>query len=67
MASDPEFTRLLLGLGLRQFSMEPSSLLKIKQCIRQTELEPLLGVVRDILDCVEPGALHSLVDHLNQA
>jgi len=67
MASDPEFTRLLLGLGLRQFSMEPSSLLKIKQRIRQTELEPLQSVVRDILDCGEPTTLHSLVDLLNQA
>jgi phosphotransferase system enzyme I (PtsI) len=30
MAGDPKLTRLLLGMGLRIFSMHPSQILKVK-------------------------------------
>jgi phosphotransferase system enzyme I (PtsI) len=66
MAGDPAFTRLLLGLGLRHFSMEPSQLLEIRQQVRQSTLAGLPGQVTDILNCVETGSLHDLVDQLNQ-
>jgi len=33
MAGDTKYTRLLLGLGLREFSVHPASLLEIKQII----------------------------------
>ena len=66
MAGDPAFTRLLLGLGLRHFSMEPSQLLEIRQQVRQSTLTGLPGQVTDILNCVETGSLHDLVDKLNQ-
>jgi phosphotransferase system enzyme I (PtsI) len=66
MAGDPAFTRLLLGLGLRHFSMEPSQLLEIRQQVRQSTLAGLPGQVTDILNCVETGSLYDLVDQLNQ-
>ena len=66
MAGDPAFTRILLGLGLRHFSMEPSQLLEIRQQVRQSTLAGLPGQVTDILNCVETGSLHDLVDQLNQ-
>jgi phosphoenolpyruvate-protein kinase (PTS system EI component) len=31
MAGDPKLTRLLLGMGLRQFSMHPAQILEVKQ------------------------------------
>lgn len=38
MASDPIFTVLLLGLGLDEFSMSPTSLLEVKKIIRSVSL-----------------------------
>jgi len=47
MAGNPNYTRLLLGLGLREFSMPPNSILEIKSVLRQTHLSnvrrPALG------------------------
>jgi len=39
MAGDEKAAQLLLGLGLDDFSMSPSSLLKVKKAIRGTTLE----------------------------
>ncbi len=38
MAGDPQYTHLLLGLGLREFSVHPAALLEIKQIINQCDL-----------------------------
>jgi phosphotransferase system enzyme I (PtsI) len=38
MAGDPHYTHLLLGLGLREFSVHPAILLEIKQIINQCDL-----------------------------
>tara|TARA_B100000676_G_scaffold303450_1_gene353989 strand:- start:316 stop:2064 length:1749 start_codon:yes stop_codon:yes gene_type:complete len=65
MAGDPVFTRLLMGLGLRQFSMEPSQLLEIRQQIRNTRLSAVPEWIDRILACTDTTALHELVDQLN--
>jgi len=65
MAGDPVFTRLLMGLGLRQFSMEPSQLLEIRQQIRNTRLSAVPEWIDRILACTDTAALHELVDQLN--
>ena len=44
MAGDPAMTRLLLGLGLRSFSMHPSQILAVKQQILRSDTrKPWLG------------------------
>ena len=65
MAGDPDFTRLLLGLGLRHFSMEPSQLLEIRQQVRDSRLSELPGWAERILGCADSASLHGLVDQLN--
>lgn len=45
MAGDPRYTRLLLGLGLRAFSVHPSLLLEVKQIITESEVAPLRKIV----------------------
>lgn len=41
MAGQPQYTRLLLGLGLRVFSVHPAALLEIKQIINESRLGQL--------------------------
>ncbi len=41
LAGDTRFTRLLLALGLRQFSMSPAALLGVKQVICNSHIETL--------------------------
>lgn len=38
IAGDRRYTRLLLALGLRSFSMHPGTLLEVKQAVRQTDI-----------------------------
>ena len=61
MAGDPRHTRLLLGLGLTDFSMHPSAIPEIKQIIRASHLEELRTLAEQILNCSDPDQLHSLV------
>src|SRR5574338_313870 len=41
MAGDPAYTLLLLGMGLRQFSMHPSKILEVKQQVLRADLTEL--------------------------
>ncbi len=41
MAGDPRFVQLLLGLGLREFSVHPTSLLEIKRIINESHVDDL--------------------------
>jgi phosphotransferase system enzyme I (PtsI) len=38
VAGDRRYTRLLLALGLREFSMHPAQLLEVKQVITETNI-----------------------------
>ena len=49
MAGDPRYTRLLLGLGLTQFSMHPSSLLEVKRAIQGSDVGALSKIARCLL------------------
>ncbi|WP_206997280.1 phosphoenolpyruvate--protein phosphotransferase [Trinickia mobilis] len=54
MAGDPQLTRLLLGMGLTEFSMHPSQLLVVKQEILRSHLKTLEKPVADVLASFEP-------------
>ncbi len=57
MAGDPTMTRLLLGLGLRSFSMHPSQILQVKQEVLRADTDKLAGWAQAVLGSDEPGAL----------
>ena len=65
MAGDVSLTRLLLGLGLRQFSMHPASVLAVKQRVLSTSLPDVAPMVARIMKADEPEKLVSLIDKLN--
>ncbi len=65
MAGDPRYTRLLLGLGLQEFSTHPSNLLEIKQIVNRSRISELEKPARKILNTTVPTRITSLVDTLN--
>ncbi len=64
LAGDPKLTRLLLGMGLRQFSMHPTQLLEVKQQIVMADTEQLAAKVARILRCEEPDRIREQVERL---
>lgn len=65
MAGDPDLTRLLLGMGLRTFSMHPAQILRVKQRVLKSDVSELTPHVRKILRLDEPGKLQEALDKLN--
>ena len=55
MAGDVSMTRLLLGLGLRSFSMHPAQILQVKQEILRADTRSLQGWARKVLESENPA------------
>jgi phosphotransferase system enzyme I (PtsI) len=55
MAGDPAMTRLLLGLGLRRFSMHPAQLLAVKQEILRADTRALGSWARRVVQAEDPA------------
>ncbi|RKT25917.1 phosphoenolpyruvate--protein phosphotransferase [Paraburkholderia sp. RAU2J] len=67
MAGDPALTRLLLGMGLTEFSMHPSQLLVVKQEVLRSHLKTLEKPVADVLASFEPEELQAALKRVAQA
>ncbi len=65
MAGDPLLTRLLLGLGLRSFSMHPASLLQVKQQVLRSHIEEITPAAQKLLKNVDPERTALLLNRLN--
>jgi phosphotransferase system enzyme I (PtsI) len=65
MAGDTRYTRLLLGLGLREFSMHPSGLLQVKKIVLESAFDELAERSREVLAARELRELHDLVEKMN--
>jgi phosphoenolpyruvate-protein phosphotransferase (PTS system enzyme I) len=64
MAGDVKLTRLLLGMGLREFSMHPAQLLAVKQEILNADLKAIMPRTRRILRSMEPVEIAQAVEQL---
>ena len=57
MAGDPQLTRLLLGLGLRSFSMHPTQILSVKQEVLRADVAKLTPWAERVLESDDPAQL----------
>ena len=64
MAGDPKLTRLLLGMGLREFSMHPAQLLEVKQQVMQADAAQLAQRVAKLLKLDEPEKIAEALERL---
>ncbi len=65
MAGDSRLTRLLLGMGLRQFSMHPAQIPEVKQKIKQSDISELAPIVRRIMRIEESAKIQEQIERLN--
>jgi phosphotransferase system enzyme I (PtsI) len=65
MAGEPRYAALLVGLGLRELSMSPASIPRVKQRIR--EMDALAAATRAnlIMDQTDSGRIATLLDDFN--
>ena len=57
MAGDTSMTKLLLGLGLRSFSMHPARILAVKQEVLRADTTRLAPWARQVVEAEEPATL----------
>ncbi len=65
MAGDAAMTRLLLGFGLREFSMHPAQLLAIKQQVLRTRVRELEEPAARVYRAHDTGRARALLAKLN--
>jgi phosphotransferase system enzyme I (PtsI) len=61
MAGDPQATALLLGLGLREFSMSPLRLPAVKQEIMQASIQRAVLFAEKIMGCSDENEIRALL------
>jgi phosphotransferase system enzyme I (PtsI) len=67
MAGDAAMTRLLLGMGLTEFSMQPAQLLSVKQQILRADRPRLMREVDRLLHACEPTEIQDALGALARA
>lgn len=65
MAGEPRYTRLLLGMGLRGFSMQPNSLLDVKEIVCNSDIDYLTQTTRKMQKCIANGETERLLEILS--
>lgn len=65
MAGDPALTALLVGMGVRDLSMASTSLLRVKQRVRQMEFTAAAARARMVMESHDSGRIRMLLEDLN--
>ncbi len=61
MAANPRLTPLLLGLGLRSFSMTASAVPRVKQAVRSVEIDDCARFARHVMEQSDPTRIEELI------
>jgi len=61
MAANPKLTPLLLGLGLRSFSMNAAAVPRVKQAIRAANIDDCARFARRVMEQSDPAKIRELV------
>jgi phosphotransferase system enzyme I (PtsI) len=66
MAGDSRYTRLLLGLGLKEFSVHPNALLEIKQAINASHVGDMRKLAARVMRALKTTKRDELIDEMNR-
>jgi phosphotransferase system enzyme I (PtsI) len=67
MAGDPSLTPLLLGLGLRSFSMNASAVPRVKQAVRHVAVGDCVRFARRVMEQSDPDRIREMVLNFGSA
>jgi len=67
VAGDRQYTRLLLALGLRDFSMHPGRLLEVKQAVRETDIPKVRAALSQWFNTTPADTGRSLLQVLDES
>jgi phosphoenolpyruvate-protein phosphotransferase len=62
MAANPRLTPLLLGLGLRSFSMNAGAVPRVKQVVRGIRIDDCVRLARHVMEQADSGKIKELVE-----
>jgi phosphoenolpyruvate-protein phosphotransferase len=62
MAGNPRLTPLLLGLGLRSFSMNAASVPRVKQAVRAVDIDACTRLARRVMEQSDAAVIAEMVD-----
>lgn len=65
MAGEPSMTKVLLGMGLTDFSMHFNQLLSVKKEILRSDMSVLKQSVDELLSAIEPEELQAALQKIN--
>ena len=66
MAGDARYTRLLLGMGLKEFSVHPNALLEVKQVINESRVADCRKFAQRVLRVIKSTARNALLEEMNK-
>ncbi len=66
MAGDARYTRLLLGMGLKEFSVHPNALLEIKQVITESRVGESRKFTQRVMRVVKSTSRSALLEEMNR-
>lgn len=66
MAGDVRYTRLLLGLGLKEFSMHPANVLEVKRAVLDADLRELQAKAHRMLASADVEEQQQLIDAIGR-
>ena len=61
MAANPRLMPLLLGLGLRCFSVHASAVPRVKQAVRAADIDDCVRFARHVMEQSDPAVIHAMV------
>jgi phosphotransferase system enzyme I (PtsI) len=67
LAGNPRLTPLLLGLGIRSFSMSATNVPRVKQAVRAVSIDDCARFARRVMEQSDPARIQELVHGFGQA
>ena len=65
MAGEVMFTRMLLGMGLREFSMHPNHVLVVKQRVLTSDVPDIEAIVAKMVKTDDPEKIAGYMEKLS--
>ncbi|MFO1028792.1 MAG: phosphoenolpyruvate--protein phosphotransferase [Acetobacteraceae bacterium] len=66
LAANPKVTPLLLGLGVRSFSMNAAAVPRVKQVVRTVEIDECVRLARRVMEQSDPETIRSMLTNFGR-